>query len=103
MGNGRPSEFPPWTRTLGAMIDRGVEVRVLCELLCGFRDLDLIPLADRVGRDYSLIGRRCRCRVTAGCTGWNRFYYRLGVFRPLWRSEDVLRWSTQRLAEMRGR
>jgi hypothetical protein len=74
------------------MIDRDVRVRVLCEGRCGFVELDLPALAELVGRDYSLIGRRCRCRVTPGCTHWNRFYYHLGVFRPLWREEDVLRW-----------
>lgn len=101
MGNGRPSEFPPWARTLGAMIDRGVEVRVICEGSCSYIDLDLAGLAARVGRDYSLIGRRCRCRITPGCGSWNRFHYLLGVYRPLWTSDDVLRWSMQRLAELR--
>lgn len=90
MSCGRPSEFPPWTLTLGAMIDRDVRVRVLCE--GGFVELDLPALAARVGRGYSLIGRRCRCRITPGCTAWNRFYYLLGVYRPLWREADVLRW-----------
>lgn len=92
MGNGGPSEFPTWAQTLGAMADHGTEVRAICESQCGFAQIDVGKLAARVGRDYSLIGRRCRCRITPGCTAWNRFYYLLGVYRPLWREADVLRW-----------
>ena len=57
MGCGKPTQFPTWTRTLGAMIDRGCEVRAMCEGKCGFVQVDLAELAARVGRDYSLIGR----------------------------------------------
>ncbi|MFZ3484234.1 hypothetical protein [Sphingomonas sp. 3-13AW] len=85
---------------MGAMIDGGAEVRILCEERCGSTDLDVAALAARVGRDYSLIGRRCRCRITPGCAGWNHFYYLHGVFRPLWSDADLARWSSQRLAAM---
>lgn len=80
------------------MIDRDIRVRVICEGGCGFVDLDLVALAAHVGRDYSLIGRRCRCRITPGCTHWNRFHYLGGVFRPLWSDRDVWRWTAKRLA-----
>lgn len=77
------------------MVDRETRVRVLCEGPCTFVDLDVAALAARVGRDYSLIGRRCRCRITPGCPHWNRFYYHCGVFRPLWTDADVWRWTAK--------
>lgn len=84
--------FPAWTATLGAMIDSEASVRALCSLGCGFRDIDLAALAGLLGRDYSLVGRRCRCRITPGCAGWNSFYFLSGVYRPLWRDQDAARW-----------
>jgi hypothetical protein len=52
------------------MIDRGCEVRAVCEGKCGFVQIDLAELAARVGRDYSLIGRRCREVDTLRWWGW---------------------------------
>jgi hypothetical protein len=46
--------------------------------------VDLIQLRLRVGGKYSLVNRRCRCRLTANCPGWNRFYYLQGCNRH-WR------------------
>lgn len=40
-------------------------------------------LAEKVGPEFSLIDRRCRCRLTPGCDGWNRFDFKAGVFRPM--------------------
>jgi hypothetical protein len=81
--------LPAWVQTLGAMLDQGegrVIVRVTCAQCRGSRDIDITALAARVGRDYSLINRRCRCRLLPGCIGWNRFYYTTHVgtwTRPL--------------------
>lgn len=78
--------IPSWAKTLGAMIDGETQVRVRCSGCAEvklFTMADLEALAAKVGRDYSLVDRRCRCRLTPGCRGWNRLYYLHGVFRPL--------------------
>lgn len=90
-----PTQFPLWTRTLGSMLNGGCAVRALCDRCKGSRDVDLDALAARVGLEYSLIDRRCRCRLTAGCRGWNRFYYRQAVFRPLWTDERARQWCVE--------
>lgn len=82
---------------LGAMIDDNAKIKVLCTLRCGepyfFSKAELEALAAKVGRDYELYNRRCPCRLTPGCRGWNNFHYLRGVYRPL---RDVAvgdRWS----------
>lgn len=87
-----PTQFPHWTRTLGSMLNGGCKVRVICEKCHECRDVDLHALAARVGIEYSLIDRRCRCRMTPGCGGWNRFYYCQAVFRPLWTDARARAW-----------
>jgi hypothetical protein len=80
------------------MIEAKAPIRVLCTKCGERRDLgrdDLRRLARIKGASYSLIGRRCRCRLTKGCRGHNRFYYQSAVFRPLWTDEDVRRWVLQ--------
>lgn len=74
------------------MLDHGAEVRALCTKHCGYRDLDIAALVEKLGRDYSLIDRRCLCRITPGCEGVNRFYYLQATFRPLWSVERGNRW-----------
>ena len=69
---------PKWTLTLGNMIDDYSTVSVHCTHCRRHRVLSrdaLIALAEKVGRDYSLWNRRCRCRLKEGCTGWNKFNY----------------------------
>lgn len=76
-----------WLENLGAMIDGDANIQTTCtkcRRTKRFTKDDLIALAEKVGRDYSLINRRCRCRLKPGCDGWNRFHYLLGVYRPLW-------------------
>lgn len=74
-----------WLADLGAMIDNDTQIQVRCDK-CGvfkrFTREDLVALAEKVGRDFTLKNRRCRCRLTAGCDGWNKFDYLLGVYRP---------------------
>lgn len=87
-----PSQFPLWTRTLGDMIEGNCKVRVLCDRCPKWHDVDVPALAELVGLEYSLIDRRCRCKLSPGCGGWNRFYYQNCVFRPLWTDERVRQW-----------
>lgn len=100
MGRGSP-DFVVWSyiANLGAMIDQGAEIQVRCQTCKVYRRFtraDLEALAEKVGRDYSLVNRRCRCRLTPGCTGWNVFDYLRGVYRPLRDRETGLRWSAAR-------
>ena len=91
-----PSRFPAWTETLGAMLDHGAEIRALCTKSCGYRDIDIAALCERLGREYSLIDRRCACRITPGCKGWNRFYYLQATYRPLWTEARSTQWMLER-------
>lgn len=91
----RPGLFPTWVQSLGAMTDGDARVAVGCPTCKGWRVLDreaLIALAEKVGREYSLINRRCRCRLTPGCGGWNKFHYCNGVFRPLFDEATATSW-----------
>jgi hypothetical protein len=87
-------DFPEWVRTLGLMVAYETKVRVSCTACKEYRDVDVLALLRTIKRpDYSLIDRRCRCRITPGCQGWNRFHYLLGVYRRLWTEAAVYRWS----------
>ncbi len=88
--------------TLAQMVARGQPVRVLCTGCAGCHDVDLAALAARMGGDYSLINRRCRCRLTEGCGGWNRFYVLHGVYRPLWDDVAARRWFFRLTAALRS-
>jgi antitoxin component of MazEF toxin-antitoxin module len=84
-----------WLQTLGAMIDGDAKIQVQCTKCRRFKRFsrdDLVTLAERVGLGYSLINRRCRCRLTEGCDGWNRFYFLMGIYRPLWDEEYGWTW-----------
>ena len=67
--------MPAWAMTIGLMIDFGARVTVWCDQCGGFAVVDLAALVEKVGRDYSLVDRRCRCRLQPGCIGWNKFRY----------------------------
>lgn len=72
--------------TLDKIIRNEREIQVWCEkcrALHVFTQAELIALAEKVGPEFSLIDRRCRCRLTPGCSGWNRFDFKCGVFRPM--------------------
>lgn len=98
----RPITFPSWAQTVGAMAEHDCKVRVNCDLCAVFGDVDIPALLQRVGPDYSLIDRRCRCRLTPDCQGWNRFLYYHAVFRPLWTDEAIERWWVKRLGGVTG-
>ncbi|NOW44126.1 hypothetical protein FHW96_000253 [Novosphingobium sp. SG751A] len=87
--------IPTWALTLGAMIDEEAVIQVFCMDCKVFRPFtrdDMTTLAEKVGRDYSLVNRRCRCRLTPGCNGWNRFMFLNGVMRHLADNEHFDRW-----------
>ncbi|WP_408585892.1 hypothetical protein [Novosphingobium sp.] len=79
----RAAILPSWVQTLDAMVEHGTQIRVYCTRCKECRDVDLVGLRERVGGGYSLINRQCKCRLTPGCAGWNRFTYLHGVFRNL--------------------
>lgn len=90
--------FPAWVQTLGSMIEHTgptFQIKVKCEKCGGHRVLTkaaLEALAEVVGRDFSLVNKRTRCRLWSKCDGWNRFFYQSGVMRPLWDDAADLRW-----------
>jgi len=66
---------PGWTKNLGTLIKARCEVRAWCDTCnAPFVVVDVAKLAQLKGLDYSLWNRRTECRLTDGCTGWNRFY-----------------------------
>lgn len=95
----RIRHFPDWTRTVAAMKDARdarpdhCGVTVSCTACDKWRPVDLDALIKARGPDFSLTGRRYRCRLTPRCTGWNRFFFQSGVMRPLWTEEQAERWS----------
>lgn len=66
---------PSYAANLGTLIAADIPVRAICQSCSKYRDVDLVGLARVKGSDYDLWGRRTRCRITAGCDGWNRFYF----------------------------
>ncbi|TDN82996.1 hypothetical protein EV664_105194 [Stakelama pacifica] len=70
------------------------EVRARCRSCEATRPIDVAALARRVGEDYSLLHRRCRCRLTPGCNGWNVFDYSTGCWwYHLYDDADDIRWD----------
>jgi hypothetical protein len=90
----RAAILPSWVQTVGVMRDNDTRVRAFYSSCNIWIDVDIAALAGRVGDAYSLIDRRSRCRLTPTCTGWVRFLYCHGVYRPLWTDEAVTRWLT---------
>lgn len=93
MGKNAP-QTPEWVKTLDSLIAESVRVTVSCTQ-CGKHDfVDLQLLRQRVGSgSYSLWNRRCRCRLTPGCNGWNRFRYISGMAWPMWDDEGTAHWG----------
>ncbi|WP_395326955.1 hypothetical protein WBP06_09565 [Novosphingobium sp. BL-8H] len=87
------------SKTLRQIMAVGRNIQVECDTcraIHRFTPEEIRALADKVGEEYSLLNRRCRCRLTPGCTGWNRFFYHSGVYRPLFTPEQALRWSMEK-------
>lgn len=87
--------IPSWVQTLDAAIEGSADITVRCTVCGGQRPVDLVALREKVGGSYSLVNRRCRCRFTAGCPGWNVFDYLHGVRRPLRDPETFAKWMVQ--------
>lgn len=84
---------------LSELINHSWRLSVYCagEGSCGkdrqLRSGDLSRIAAAKGMDYTLYNRRTRCRLTAGCPGWNYFLfdhvtYKMAMFDP----EQAARW-----------
>lgn len=56
--------WPVWARSLGAMIEAEVLVRFACCRCEKVYDVDVAALAMLRGREWSLIGRRARCKAS---------------------------------------
>lgn len=92
MGKNAP-QVPLWVKTLDSLIEAGVRVTVSCTQCSKHDIVDLKLLRERVGGDYSLWNRRCRCRLSLDCKGWNRFRYVSGMAWPMWDDEGAKRWE----------
>lgn len=70
MGSRGQRQFirPAWTHTVGALLDEGAVVRVICGTCSRERMANLQRIADAKGRDFSLYDRAPRCWVQ-GCPG----------------------------------
>jgi hypothetical protein len=84
---------PLWVRSIDAMIAADIGARVMCDGCSAYQDLDLVELRAKVGGSYSLFNRRCRCRLTPDCKGWNRFYYLNGMAWAMWDDATADRWA----------
>lgn len=93
--------IPTWVRSLDSMIEADALIRVACDQCKVWQDVDLVALRKKVGGDYSLLNRRCRCRLTTGCKGWNRFSYCNGVMRDLAEPEVRDRWLRESMRTSR--
>lgn len=85
MGARHPRITPNWVKTVGAMIDEGIAVRVSCRKCHIMLRVDLDAIAAVKGRDYSLLGRTPPCKSVT-CDGHCHFLYSDGAgtpFRPL--------------------
>jgi len=88
--------IPTFAQTIGAMLDSNANVKAACTKCGVHQAVDLAKLIAAKSRDYSLVNRRCPCRLTPGCKGWNRFHYSAShstPLRPLWVDGEVYpRW-----------
>lgn len=95
-----PAGFPGWTENVGKMLaaqdGRGhTAVAVSCTGCDEHRPVDLERLMAAKGPLFSLQNKRYRCKLTAGCRGWNRFSYQSGVMRPLWSERQADLWIAE--------
>jgi hypothetical protein len=105
--------LPDWARTIGMMIEAvaaGQEVRVRCQTCNAHRILavtDLERVMAAKGIRFRMTNRRTRCRLTAGCDGWNVFSYKHGPWLyHLYTAEQEMQWvedDRRRHAEARRR
>ncbi len=80
------------SRTLAELIRNKMPAFVGCEKCRRYKQIDLEALMAKVGPDYSLWNRRCKCRLKAGCDGWNKFWIGPGWHTPNWDDRTEERW-----------
>ncbi|WP_420142022.1 hypothetical protein [Sphingomonas sp.] len=66
--------------------------RVSCTECKRLREIDIPALIEKVGPEYSLWNRRCRCRLKKDCPGWNRFFIGPGWFTKSYDEQTEMRW-----------
>ena len=75
---------------------RGHAIEVRCNKCREFKVLtkvDLERIIQAKGPDYSLFNRRCRCKLTPDCPGWNSFRYQRGPWAyGLYDEKTEMRW-----------
>lgn len=92
MGHSKYEFFPSWVASLDAAIEADGKIKVHC-LKCDKRaQVDLVALREKVGGHFTLKNRRTPCRLTPGCSGWNKFKFLHGVYRNLWDDKTELKW-----------
>ena len=74
-----------------------LSVWAVCDTCGARREINLQVLSERVPWGYSLIDRRCRCKLTWPCQGWNTFEYQdappNGPIWPLYTLKGQARWA----------
>ena len=72
---------------------RTLIVRARCRHCRQTKVIDVPALIERVGAHYSLVHRRCRCRLTPDCPGMVVFDYSTGTwYWHLYDDDDEARW-----------
>lgn len=90
--------MPSKVQSVGAMQDTAARVEGWCSKCGQVRQVDYARLIASKGREYSLINRRTRCKLTAGCNGWVKFHYLHGVMRPLFDEGQAHKWNVEKRA-----
>ena len=85
------------------MIEHGFTAFGRCTTCGKEKAVDLPALAAKMGGEYSLWNRRCRCRLTEGCRGWVRFYVGPGWPTPAFDESTGWRWFEAEWEERRAR
>lgn len=88
-------------RTLGNMLEHGHTAWGECRTCGAHRPIDFVRLIAKVGPDYSLWNRRCRCRLTDGCRGWIKFYCGPGWPHIMCDEATASRWMDLEMEERR--
>lgn len=73
--------------------DEGLAITYSCTMCSAHGPVDIEKLVRLKGPDYSLVNRRCPCRLKPGSTGWIRFFYSHGRMTPMWDDTMADRWS----------
>lgn len=64
--------WPHWLRSVGVIVDQGVVVRVACTSCLSIFDVDVRAIAEKRGREFTLIDARPICKIST-CRGRSVF------------------------------